>query len=260
MPKIAKDRIEENQRRIEAAALKLFTKQGFHGTNIREIAQKIGVSTGAIYTYYPSKEAIFESLVESYRARISDWLKRTCAALKNPLSKNDLKTLADEVRALVYGDPEYLLLIYIDVVEFQNRHFTETFRDVPERFRALLGQALHRTAQDDSWRGPDAAFVLASIYLYFFTYAGIERLYHGNRHLCVSDEQAADRFINILCRGLWSSGTNGRASRSQENAAHNHRKREIQLLHQQVRERIALMRLLAGRLWSSPPDIPTDDF
>src|SRR5215469_11694436 len=94
VPRIAKNRIAENQRRIEAAALKLFTKQGFHGTNIREIAGKIGVSTGAIYTYYPSKEAIFESLVESYRARVNDWLMQTCAALKNPLSRNDLKTLA----------------------------------------------------------------------------------------------------------------------------------------------------------------------
>src|SRR5215469_16014337 len=93
VPRIAKDRIEENQRRIMAAALKLFTKQGFHGTNIREIAQKIGVSTGAIYTYYPGKEAIFESLVQSYRGRMNEWLRKTCAALKSPLSQHDLRRL-----------------------------------------------------------------------------------------------------------------------------------------------------------------------
>ncbi|HEY6971982.1 MAG TPA: TetR/AcrR family transcriptional regulator, partial [Candidatus Angelobacter sp.] len=159
MPRIAQDRIEENQRRIKAAALQLFTKQGFHGTNIREIAERVGVSTGAIYTYYPSKEAIFESLVQSYRARMNEWLGKTCAALKDPLSKRDLKRLADAIRAVVYGDPEYLLLIYIDVVEFQNQHFAETFRDVPERFRALMAPALRRTRQDDSWGGEDAAFV-----------------------------------------------------------------------------------------------------
>ncbi len=90
MPKIAKDRIAENQRRIMAAALKLFTKQGFHGTNIREIAAKVGVSTGAIYTYYSSKEAIFASLVQSYRAHREHWLRQTCATLKSPLSKHDL--------------------------------------------------------------------------------------------------------------------------------------------------------------------------
>ena len=260
MPRIAQDRIEENQRRIKAAALQLFTKQGFHGTNIREIAERIGVSTGAIYTYYPSKEAIFESLVQSYRARMNEWLGKTCAALKDPLSKRDLKKLADAIRAVVYGDPEYLLLIYIDVVEFQNQHFAETFRDVPERFRALMAPALRRTRQDHSWGGEDAAFVLASIYLYFFTEAGIEKLYHGNRHLCVSDEQAADRFINLLCRGLWNSGANGRSARAQENSMINHRKQEFHASQKHARERIALARLLAGRLWSSPPDIVADDF
>lgn len=259
MPRIAQDRIEENQGRIKAAALKLFTKQGFHGTNIREIAEKIGVSTGAIYTYYPSKEAIFESLVQGYRARMNDWLKQTCAALNHPACKNDLRALGDGIRDLVYGDPEYLLLLYIDVVEFQNQHFAETFRNVPDRFRGFLGPALRQTRQDSSWRGQDPAFVLASVYLYFFTYAGIERLYHGNRHLCISDEQAADRVATLLCHGVWNAGAVGRPERSHQSPADNRNKREVQVLHQQVRERIALMRLLAGRLWSSPPATPGDD-
>jgi AcrR family transcriptional regulator len=62
VPKIAKERAQENQQRIESAALELFTTQGFHGTNNREIAAKLGVSTGTIHTYFSSKEAIFSSL------------------------------------------------------------------------------------------------------------------------------------------------------------------------------------------------------
>jgi AcrR family transcriptional regulator len=259
VPKIAKDRIAENQRRIMAAALKLFTKQGFHGTNIREIAEKVGVSTGAIYTYYPSKEAIFESLVQSYRAHKDNWLRQTCATLKSPLSKDDLKRLAAEVRSLLYGDPEYLLLIYIDVVEFQNQHFAETFHDVPEQFRRLMGPALRKARQDDSWRGEDPAFVLASVYLHFFSYASIEKLYHGNRHLGVSDEEAAERFINLLCRGLWNLGPDTRSGSGREGTAENHTKRQIEMLHQSVMDRIDLMRLLSGRLWSTPPDVPSGD-
>jgi len=259
VPKIAQDRIEENQRRIMAAALDLFTKQGFYGTNIREIAAKVGVSTGAIYTYYPSKEAIFEALVQSYRAHKDNWLRQTCATLKSPLSKDDLKRLAAEVRSLLYSDPEYLLLIYIDVVEFQNQHFAETFRDVPEQFRRLMGPALRKARQDGSWRGEDPAFVLASVYLHFFTYAGIEKLYHGNQHLGVSDEVAAERFANLLCRGLWASGPSASSNNGRGSGPEGYTKRKIEMLHQPVRDRIDLMRLLSGRLWSSPPDIPSGD-
>jgi len=259
VPKIAKDRIEENQRRIMAAALKLFTKQGFHGTNIREIAEKVGVSTGAIYTYFPSKEAIFEGLVRSYRAHKDNWLRQTCATLRSPLSKDDLKRLAAEVRSLLYGDPEYLLLIYIDVVEFQNQHFAETFHDVPEQFRRLMGPVLRKARQDDSWRGEDPAFVLASVYLHFFSYASIEKLYHGDRHLGVSDEEAAERFVNLLCRGLWNSGLDNGSGGGRDGVEENHTKRQIEILHQSVRDRIDLMRLLSGRLWSAPPDVPSGD-
>ena len=173
MPKIAQGRIEENQRRIMDAALKLFTKQGFHGTNIRDIAEKAGVSTGAIYTYYPGKEAIFAGLVQNYRAHRDNWLRQTCATLIDPLSREALTRLAAEVRSLLYGEPEYLLLIYIDVVEFQNQHFSQTFRDVPKQFRRLMGPALRKATEDERWRGEDPAFVLASAYLNFITYASI---------------------------------------------------------------------------------------
>ena len=259
MPKIAKGRIEENQRRIMDAALKLFTTQGFHGTNIREIAEKVGVSTGAIYTYYSGKEAIFESLVRSYRSRTEQWLKQVCASLKSPLSIGDLKKLAGAVRSMLDRDPEYLLLIYIDVVEFRNQHFTETFRNVPEQFRRLLGPALRKTRQEAGWRGEDPAVILASVYLYFFTYASVEKLYHGNHHLGVSDEQAAQRFANLLCWGLWSGKRATGLENHEENMAENRSKRRIEILQQPVRDRIDLMRLLSGRLWSSPPDIPRDD-
>jgi AcrR family transcriptional regulator len=251
-------RIEENQRRIEAAALNLFTKQGFHGTNIREIAEKAGVSTGAIYNYYASKEAIFASLVRGYRSRVDAWRRGVCAALKNPLSKNDLKTVASEIRSLLSGDPEYLLLIYIDVIEFQNQHFAETFRNVPQQFRRLLGTELGDVKEQEGWSGQDPAFVLASIYLYFFTYAGIEKLYRGNHHLGVPDDQAADQFVEMLSRGLWMpqpADGNVPPARSRENLTD----RQIQAVHKPARDRIDLMRLLSGRLWNSPPDVPSDD-
>lgn len=255
MPKIAQDRIARNQRRIEAAALKLFTRQGFHGTNIREIAEKIGVSTGAIYTYYPSKEAIFASLVRGYRARIDQWRRGVCANLKNPVSRHDLKSFAGEILKLVSRDPEYLLLLYIDVVEFQNQHFTETFHDVPEQFRRMLGPRLRKAKQNPAWQGPDPAFVLASAYLYFFTYAGVEKLYHGNRHLGVSDDQAADRFAELLCGGLWKADE---PEKSRQGSTANLSPAQIHALHKPALDRIGLMRLLSGRLWTSPPDIPTD--
>jgi AcrR family transcriptional regulator len=254
VPKIAKERTKENQRRIEAAALELFTSQGFHGTNNREIAEKVGVSTGTIYTYFPSKEAIFASLAQRYRSHMSEWFRQTAADLEEPLSKAGLKKLASAVQSLMYDDTESFLVFLSDVIEFKNQHFLQVFHDVPEQFRRLLGPVLEQVKKQPGWRGEDPAFVLASVHVYFFTYFLMERHMQGEQHLGLSNEHATEKFVDLLFRGLWNSPPEappaGSSGKSREYLARQ------QTLQKAERDRVDYIRFLSGRLWSSPPDAP----
>jgi AcrR family transcriptional regulator len=58
MPKLNDRDVERNRAKIEKAALRMFIRQGYHGTSMREIAGVSGVSLGNIYNYYPTKEAL----------------------------------------------------------------------------------------------------------------------------------------------------------------------------------------------------------
>ena len=61
--------MSETERRILEAAKKEFLERGFQGTSMRRIAALAGVTTGALYGYFDSKERIFDSLVkDSYDA------------------------------------------------------------------------------------------------------------------------------------------------------------------------------------------------
>jgi AcrR family transcriptional regulator len=42
----------------------LFAEKGYSTITMRQIAQDLGVSTGTLYHYFPSKESLFEQLVE----------------------------------------------------------------------------------------------------------------------------------------------------------------------------------------------------
>jgi AcrR family transcriptional regulator len=251
VPKIAKEQTQENRRRIQRAALELFTTQGFHGTRNREIAQKIGLSEGAIYTYFPSKEAIFASLAQHYREDVRDWLKRTVGTLREPFSKADLKKFAVAVQAKMDADPEYLLMILSDVLEFENRHFLEAFHNVPQQLRRLLGPALVDVTKQPGWRGHDPGFVLASVYMYYFTYALVERHMQGQQHLGLDTEAAIDRLVDLLTRGFWSSEAAESADARQQTDPE-----VLQAVRKANRERVAYLRFLSGRLWHSPPDMP----
>ena len=49
--------------KILQAAKKEFLDKGFAGTNVRTIAEKAGVTTGALYNLFNNKDGIFEALV-----------------------------------------------------------------------------------------------------------------------------------------------------------------------------------------------------
>ena len=62
----AKDTLESIQR----AALAEFLDKGFLGASLRQIVKTAGVTTGAFYGYFSSKEALFASIVEPHAAAL----------------------------------------------------------------------------------------------------------------------------------------------------------------------------------------------
>lgn len=55
---------------IEQAAMQEFLEKGFQGASLRQIVKNAGVTTGAFYGYFSSKEALFSALVEPHAAAL----------------------------------------------------------------------------------------------------------------------------------------------------------------------------------------------
>ena len=52
--------------KIHEIATREFLKKGFRGASLREIVKQAGVTTGAFYGYYKSKEELFDALVKEH--------------------------------------------------------------------------------------------------------------------------------------------------------------------------------------------------
>ncbi len=52
--------------KIIGAALRLFGRRGYHGTNSNEIAGAAGVSTGSFYAYFGDKKEVFLEALAQY--------------------------------------------------------------------------------------------------------------------------------------------------------------------------------------------------
>ena len=62
MPKIV-DR-DQYRKELLIKSFDLFAQKGYGSITMRQLAQGLGVSTGTLYHYFPSKEALFLQLVE----------------------------------------------------------------------------------------------------------------------------------------------------------------------------------------------------
>jgi len=67
MPKI----VDHDQYRKEllSKSFDLFAEKGYATVTMRQIAQALGVSTGTLYHYFPSKEVLFEQLMDELTRR-----------------------------------------------------------------------------------------------------------------------------------------------------------------------------------------------
>ena len=59
-------RSEETRTHILQAALSLFSKNGYDATSVAEICRAAGVSKGAFYHHFASKQTVFQSLLEGW--------------------------------------------------------------------------------------------------------------------------------------------------------------------------------------------------
>lgn len=205
MPKLSAAVIRGKKDTIEDAARELFIKQGFHATSMRDISKRADVSLGNLYNYYQTKESIFESIIDRYLTVIDDQLKSILADVDEPMEPVSLRKLGESVGRLVNEHSDFWLLMYIDVLEFQNRHFRKMFDGITDRFRKIFGDRFKEAeARGDLRTGVDAAPVFTAAYMQFFNYFLVEKLFGGNQHLGLTDDQALNCLTKIFAYGTLS--------------------------------------------------------
>ncbi|MHC4182954.1 MAG: TetR/AcrR family transcriptional regulator, partial [Planctomycetota bacterium] len=63
-PNVPEAYLKARQEQIINAAVQCFSKKGFHQTTMKDICETAGLSTGAVYNYFPSKEDIVSRCAE----------------------------------------------------------------------------------------------------------------------------------------------------------------------------------------------------
>ena len=132
MPKISDDRKTERREQILEGARRCFAEHGYEGATVVRLEREIGLSRGAIFNYFPSKEDLFVELAERDSARMSRvWVDEGLEAV---------------VREVVELDPAWLS-VYLELfrrvrndADFRER-IEKRQKEVAPANRARIGEA-----------------------------------------------------------------------------------------------------------------------
>ena len=78
---------EATRGRIEAAALRLFVEQGVDATGIRDIAQAVGLSDGALYRHFRSKDELVWRLFRDGFTALAAELERLAVTERRAINR-----------------------------------------------------------------------------------------------------------------------------------------------------------------------------
>jgi AcrR family transcriptional regulator len=123
-------------------AFDLFAEKGYATITMRQIAQGLGVSTGTLYHYFPSKEALFEQVVEEQTQH--DILRVTAELEHTQTLKERLAVVFEFLQA----NKDYFFkqsMIFVDFYQQQHREgrgISDTLRQVCDQVHQAIAQLL----------------------------------------------------------------------------------------------------------------------
>jgi AcrR family transcriptional regulator len=155
MPKGPTKRRPQTTAALLDAAHDVFAERGFHGSSIGEICDRAGLTTGAFYSNYASKDALFFALFDRHSQRL---VQRFGEIVSDALNAEDpLASLLELLAELNDHDPSWYLISteYTlhairnpDTAKVLAEHDKQLRDELTELLRLLLKKSGHKTDVD----------------------------------------------------------------------------------------------------------------
>ncbi len=187
---------EASQQRIIEAAYELFLEQGYHGTSMRQIAERVGLTMGGIYNHFGGKESIWEAVfmtkhpyqtilplvVEAQGKTVAEFIRTAATDVVTELERHD----------------DLLNLMFIELVEFGGQHLPDIFQAAVPHLQPLASKFRQLHGRLRPLPLPILARSFAGL---FFSYYITERLMPPDVRPLMG-ENALDTFVDIYLYGI----------------------------------------------------------
>lgn len=134
--------------KIVAASFQLFLAHGYDGTGLSQILKASGLSKGAFYHYFPTKEAVYKEVVNSF------FLKPMLGMDFEEIRTNDLKDTRASLTLAYEQLPEAVAAAGVDMTRyfalfFESLSRLPEFKEIVQKHYAKLLNAFAQRTYDE---------------------------------------------------------------------------------------------------------------
>ena len=191
---------EQTRKQIVDTAYDLFVKQGYHGTSIRQIAERAGIALGGIYNHFSGKEKIFVAvLLEHYP--IYEVIPALQASQGETVEEL-IYSAAGLIVAAFDKRPEFMNLMFIEQVEFSGAHLLDLFNT----FFPQILPFMQRLQQRQAELRPIPVPLLIRAFVGLFISYSMTNVLIGDQIPDEMRRNALDHFVDIFLHGILREG------------------------------------------------------
>lgn len=181
---------------ILQAAYELFLEKGYAATSVREIAKHSGLALGGIYNHFQTKEAIFRELILERHPfhQILPVLQAAPGETVEEFVRNAARSMVAELGQR----PDFIKLLFVELVEFNGRDFPRMFEGIYPQFIPLIER--FQTGQDEL--RPIPPFILFRAFLGLFMSFYLTEFILAGTPAAAMQENALEHFVEIFLHGV----------------------------------------------------------
>jgi TetR/AcrR family fatty acid metabolism transcriptional regulator len=187
---------QDKRRQILDAAVRVFARQGFHACRVSDIADDAGVAYGLVYHYFPSKDAVLDTLfLERWNVMLD--VIREADGEDGP-ARDKLQTIADFIVDSYRHDPDLMKVIIVEVTRAANSFGRTHLGKIREAYQLISGIVAAAQASGEFRTDVTAQFAALAFY------GAIEQVLTGWILGFVPEEfeQAKAFVVQTVCEGL----------------------------------------------------------
>jgi AcrR family transcriptional regulator len=197
MPEETLTKGERTRLAIENAAIALFMEQGYHATSMRQIAERAGLALGGIYNHFASKDEIFEAIIidqHPYR-KILPLILAVEGETADEFFSNAFRIVIEELGK----QPEFINLMFIELVEFKGRHGAVMLREIAPKVLPVFEKIVRNYK---SLRVTNPAVLMRSFFGMIISYFVTEMVIANSPISHLMPKDAAGVYTDIFLRGI----------------------------------------------------------